>query len=115
MGGDANAEFKYISTRRLFNFLRESIDDGTQFAVFEPNSQSLWQQIVRNVSDFLLGQWRDGALFGDTPKQAFFVKCDAETNPSDVRERGQVVTEIGVAIVKPAEFVIFRIQQITGS
>jgi uncharacterized protein len=115
MGGDANAEFKYISTRRLFNFLRESIDDGTQFAVFEPNSQSLWQQIVRNVSDFLLGQWRDGALFGETPKQAFFVKCDAETNPSDVRERGQVVTEIGVAIVKPAEFVIFRIQQITGS
>jgi uncharacterized protein len=115
IGGDANGEFKYISTRRLFNFLRESIDDGTQFAVFEPNSQSLWQQIVRNVSDFLLGQWRDGALFGDTPKQAFFVKCDAETNPSDVRERGQVVTEIGVAIVKPAEFVIFRIQQITGS
>jgi uncharacterized protein len=114
MGGDANAEFKYISTRRLFNFLRESINDGTQFAVFEPNSQSLWQQIVRNVSDFLLGQWRDGALFGETPKQAFFVKCDAETNPSDVRERGQVVTEIGVAIVKPAEFVIFRIQQMTG-
>ncbi|MFS0519562.1 phage tail sheath family protein [Nostoc sp. UIC 10607] len=112
--GDANGEYKYISTRRLYNFLRESIDQGTQFAVFEPNSPALWQRITRNVSDFLLGQWRDGALFGDTPKQAFFVRCNAETNPSDVRERGEVVTEIGVAIVKPAEFVVFRIQQITG-
>lgn len=115
LGGDDNGEYKYISTRRLFNFLRESIDEGTQFAVFEPNSPALWQRITRNVGDFLLGQWRDGALFGDTPKQAFFVKCDADTNPSDVRERGQVVAQIGVAIVKPAEFVIFRIQQMTGS
>ncbi len=115
MGGDDNGEFKYISTRRLFNFLRESIDEGTQFAVFEPNSRSLWQRIKRNVGDFLLGQWRDGALFGDTPEKAFFVQCDEETNPSDVRERGQVITKIGVAIVKPAEFVIFRIQQVTGS
>ena len=115
MGGDANGEFKYISTRRLFNFLRESIDEGTQFAVFEPNSPALWQRIKRNVGDFLLGQWRDGALFGDTPDKAFFVKCDAETNPPDVRERGQVITQIGVAIVKPAEFVIFRIQQTAGS
>jgi phage tail sheath protein FI len=114
LGGDDNGEYKYISTRRLFNFLRESIDEGTQFAVFEPNSPALWQRITRNVGDFLLGQWRDGALFGDTPKQAFFVKCDADTNPSDVRERGQVVAQIGVAIVKPAEFVIFRIQQMTG-
>lgn len=115
IGGDANGEYKYISTRRYFNFLRESIDEGTQFAVFEPNTPALWQRIIRNVGDFLLGQWRDGALFGDTPKQAFFVRCDASTNPADVRERGQVVTEIGVAIVKPAEFVIFRIQQQTGS
>lgn len=114
MGGDDNGEFKYISTRRLFNFLRESIDEGTQFAVFEPNSPSLWQRIKRNVGDFLLGQWRDGALFGETPEKAFFVKCDEETNPTDVQERGEVITEIGVAIVKPAEFVIFRIQQRTG-
>ena len=68
-------------------------------------------QARRQGGDFLLGEWRDGALFGDTPKQAFFVKCDAETNPPDVRERGEVVTLVGVAIVKPAEFVIFRIQQ----
>ena len=114
MGGDANGEFKYVSTRRLMNFLRESIEEGTQFVVFEPNNPGLWQRIKRSVGDFLLGQWRTGALLGDTPDKAFFVKCDAETNPPDVREAGQVVTEIGVAIVKPAEFVIFRIQQQTG-
>ena len=114
LGGNSNGEFKYISTRRLLNFLRESIEEGTQFVVFEPNNPGLWQRIKRSVGDFLLGQWRAGALFGDTPDKAFFVKCDAETNPPDVREAGQVVTEIGVAIVKPAEFVIFRIQQQTG-
>ena len=115
MGGDANGDFKYVSTRRYFDFLRKSIYQGTQFVVFEPNSPALWKRIIRSVGDFLLGQWRDGALFGETPKQAFFVKCDAETNPPDVRARGQVVTEIGVAIVQPAEFVIFRIQQETGT
>jgi Bacteriophage tail sheath protein len=112
---EAHSEYRYISTRRFFNFLRSSIIRGTQFVVFEPNSPALWQRIVRSVSDFLLGQWRDGALFGDTPKQAFFVKCDETTNPPDVREAGQVVTEIGIAIVKPAEFVIFRIEQQTGA
>ncbi|NES20293.1 MAG: phage tail sheath family protein [Symploca sp. SIO3E6] len=114
MADNANADFRYISTRRYFNFLRESIDEGTQFAVFEPNNLALWQRIKRTVSDFLLNQWRDGALFGETPEKAFFVKCDAETNPKEVRELGQVVTLIGVAIVKPAEFVIFRIQQTAG-
>ncbi|KOP26690.1 phage tail protein [Hapalosiphon sp. MRB220] len=113
LGGDNN-DIRYISTRRYLNFLRESIDAGTQFVVFEPNNPGLWQRIKRSVGDFLLNQWRDGALFGETPAQAFFVKCDAETNPPEVRELGQVVTEIGVAIVKPAEFVIFRIQQTTG-
>jgi len=111
---EAHSEFRYISTRRFFNFLRESIDEGTQFVVFEPNSPALWERIKRSVGDFLLNQWRDGALFGETPRQAFFVKCDRDTNPPEVREAGQVVTEIGVAIVKPAEFVIFRIQQTTG-
>jgi phage tail sheath protein FI len=115
LGGDLNGDFRYISTRRFFNFLRESIDQGTQFVVFEPNNPSLWKRIIRSVSDFLTNQWRDGALFGETAKQAFFVLCDEQTNPPSVREAGQVVTEIGVAITKPAEFVIFRIQQITGS
>jgi len=114
LGGNANGEFKYISTRRLMNFLRESIDEGTQFVVFEPNNPALWERIKRAVTAFLTNVWRDGALFGLTPEEAFFVKCDETTNPSEVRELGQVVTEIGVAIVKPAEFVIFRISQITG-
>lgn len=110
-----DAQFKYVNVRRFFNFLRESIDEGTQFVVFEPNTPALWQRIIRSVSDFLLNQYNAGALFGATPKQAFFVKCDFDTNPPQVRDLGQVVTEIGVAIVRPAEFVIFRIQQITGS
>jgi len=114
VGGDANGEFRYISTRRYLNFLRESIDQGTQWVVFEPNTPSLWQRITRTLDDFLTNQWRDGALFGQTPKNAFFVRCNADTNPPELRELGQVVTEIGVAIVKPAEFVIFRIQQTTG-
>jgi phage tail sheath protein FI len=115
LGGDFNGEFRYISTRRYMNFLKKSIDEGTQFVVFEPNSPALWQRVIRSVGDFLFNQWREGALFGETAKQAFFVKCDAETNPPSVRDAGQLITEIGVAIVKPAEFVIFRIQQITGS
>lgn len=115
VGGDANGEYRHISTRRYFNYLRESIDRGTQFVVFEPNSTALWERIKRTVGDFLLREWRSGALFGTTPDKAFWVKCDADTNPSAVREAGQVVTEIGIAIVKPAEFVIFRIQQMAGS
>ena len=71
----------------------------------------LWLGICFTVA-FLTGVWRDGALFGATPQEAFFVKCDADTNPPDVRDQGQVVTEVGVAVVKPAEFVIFRIAQI---
>lgn len=115
VGGDANGEYRYISTRRYMNFLRESIEEGTQFVVFEPNTPALWQRIKRSVGGFLLSQWREGALFGTTPDKAFFVKCDEQINDEAVREAGQVITEIGVAIVKPAEFVIFRIQQIAGA
>jgi phage tail sheath protein FI len=111
VGGDANGEWRYINVRRVFLYLRESIDEGTQWAVFEPNDEKLWAKIKRNVSAFLTTVWRSGALFGSTPEQAFYVKCDAETNPPELREVGQVVTEIGVAVVRPAEFVIFRISQ----
>jgi len=111
IGGDKNSEWKYVPVRRLFLFLRESIDEGTQWVVFEPNDMALWGKIKRNVSAFLANVWRSGALFGSTPEEAFYVKCDAETNPPEARELGMVVTEIGVAIVRPAEFVIFRITQ----
>ncbi len=107
-------EWIYINVRRLFNFLRESIDKGTQWVVFEPNDQALWAKITRNITAFLTTVWRSGALFGSTQQEAFYVKCDAETNPPEVRDLGQVVTEIGVAVVKPAEFVIFRISQWAG-
>ena len=114
IGGNANADLKYINVRRTLLFLRESIDEGMQFAVFEPNNDALWAKITRNVTDFLTNVWRSGALFGLTPQKAFFVKCDAELNTAAVRELGQVITEIGVAIVRPAEFVIFRISQFTA-
>ena len=81
MGGDANGEWRYINVRRLFLFLRESIDEGTQWVVFEPNTPDLWAKITRNITAFLTNVWRAGALFGTTPQEAFYVKCDAETNP----------------------------------
>jgi uncharacterized protein len=112
IGGDMNFDTKYISTRRLLIFLEKSIDQGTQWVVFEPNDRSLWAKIERNVGAFLTTVWRDGALFGSTPQEAFYVKCDDETNPFEERELGKVTTEIGVAVTKPAEFVIFRIQQV---
>ena len=114
IGGDANADLKYINVRRTLLFLRKSIDHGTQWVVFEPNEPGLWQKITRNITAFLTVVWRSGALFGTTVEQAFYVKCDAETNPPELRDLGQVVTEIGVAIVRPAEFVIFRISQFTA-
>jgi phage tail sheath protein FI len=114
IGGDFNADLKYINVRRTLLFLRKSIDHGTQWVVFEPNDRSLWAKIVRNVTAFLTVVWRDGALFGSTPAEAFYVKCDDETNPPEDRDIGRVTTEIGVAIVRPAEFVIFRISQWGG-
>jgi len=114
LGGDANGEWKYINVRRLFLFLRESIDEGTQWVVFEPNDTALWAKISRNVTAFLTNVWRSGALLGNSPAEAFYVRCDASTNPPEVRDLGQVVCEIGVAVVRPAEFVIFRISQWAG-
>jgi phage tail sheath protein FI len=114
IGGDLNTDLKYINVRRTLIFIRKSIDHGTQWVVFEPNDRTLWAKIVRNVTAFLTMVWRDGALFGSTPQEAFYVRCDDETNPPEARDLGRVTTEIGVAIVRPAEFVIFRISQWAG-
>lgn len=108
-------EWRYLNVRRLFNFVEESIFEGTQWVVFEPNDQALWARVNRTISAFLFNVWRSGALFGDTADQAFYVKCDEETNPPEVRDVGQLIVEIGIAPVKPAEFVIFRIAQFSGS
>jgi uncharacterized protein len=110
-----DSEWRYINVRRLFLFLRKSIENGTQWVVFEPNDPALWAKITRNVTAFLTNVWQDGALLGNTPQEAFYVKCDAENNPDEVRSKGEVVTEIGVAVTKPAEFVIFRISQWSGN
>jgi phage tail sheath protein FI len=107
----SDPEWRYINVRRLFNYVAESIMEGTQWSVFEPNDQRLWMQLRIAASNFLTRTWREGALFGATPEQAFFVKCDEETNPPDVIEAGQVICEIGIAPVKPAEFVVFRLSQ----
>lgn len=115
LGGNANGEFKYVNIRRHFNYIKESIDEGTQWTVFEPNTSELWAKIRRNITAFLIIEWSNGKLFGNTPDQAFYVKCDAETNPPEIRDAGQVVTEIGLAVIKPAEFVIFRISQWSGN
>ncbi|NOS89437.1 MAG: phage tail sheath family protein [Methylococcaceae bacterium] len=115
IGPEEHPEWKYINVRRVMLFLRDSIDHGTQWVVFEPNDIALWGKIRRNVTAFLTNVWRSGALFGATPEEAFYVKCDAELNPPEVRDLGQVITEIGVAIVRPAEFVIFRISQSNGT
>jgi phage tail sheath protein FI len=106
--------WRYVNVRRLFNYLEKSILSATQFAVFEPNDPALWGKLSRSISSFLIGEWRKGALFGRTPDEAFFVKCDDETNPADVIDSGQVVCQIGVAPVKPAEFVVFQLSQFSG-
>ncbi|MFP4514201.1 MAG: phage tail sheath family protein [Acidimicrobiales bacterium] len=112
---DAEAsEWRYLPVRRLFNMLKESIGNGTRWIVFEPNDYILWRSIRRDISAFLTRVWRDGALFGRRPEEAFFVKCDEETNPPEVRDAGQVVAVIGVAPVKPAEFVVFKLSQWSG-
>jgi phage tail sheath protein FI len=92
-----------------------SMDTGLQWVVFEPNDSNLWAKVRRDVSSFLKVVWRSGALFGATPDQAFYVKCDEELNPGEIRDIGQLIIEVGMAPVKPAEFVIFRISQWAGA
>lgn len=106
-----DANWRYINVRRLFNMIEESIAAGTHWVVFEPNDATLWNAIKRDVSAFLTRLWRLGALMGKTPEEAFFVKCDEETNTPEEISAGRVVTIIGVAPVKPAEFVVFKIGQ----
>ena len=106
--------WRYLNVRRYFNYLEESILIGTQWVVFEPNDHALWARIRRNISAFLVNEWRAGALFGARPEEAFYVKCDDETNPPESVDVGRVVCEIGIAPVKPAEFVIFRLAQFSS-
>jgi phage tail sheath protein FI len=106
--------WRYLNVRRLFNYIEDSLIGGTQWVVFEPNDANLWARARRTVNSFLLGLWRAGAMVGATPEQGFYVKCDEETNPRESVDEGRVTIEIGVAAVKPAEFVVIRIGQWAG-
>ena len=110
----SDALWKYINVRRLLLYLEESIEDGTQWVVFEPNNEKLWARVKASITGFLYSVWREGALMGAKPEEAFFVKCDKTTMTQDDLDNGRLICVIGVAPVKPAEFVIFRIAQWSG-
>ena len=111
----SDGSWRYINVRRLFIMAEASLDVGLQWVVFEPNDRMLWARVRRDVTSFLRTVWLGGALFGSTPDEAFYVKCDDELNPPEIRDLGQLIIEVGMAPVKPAEFVIFRISQWAGA
>ena len=110
----SNTLWKYINVRRLFLYIEESIEEGTQWVVFEPNDEKLWARVRATITQFLTRVWKDGALMGTKTEEAFFVKCDRSTMTQDDIDNGKLICVIGVSPVKPAEFVIFRIAQWTG-
>jgi len=110
----SDPEWKYVNLRRYFAYLEHSIDKGTQWAVFEPNGEQLWGNVRRTIEDFMLNEWQMGALLGDKPEKAFFVKCDRSTMTQNDLDNGRLVCLVGLAPLRPAEFVIFRIGQWTA-
>ena len=110
----SNGLWKYLNVRRLFIYVEESIKANTNWVVFEPNSEILWSRVTRTIETFLATCWRDGALAGSSPEQAFFVECGPTTMTQDDIDNGRLICQIGIAPVKPAEFVIFRITQKTA-
>lgn len=111
----SDAEWKYVNLRRYFAYLEHSIDKGTQWAVFEPNGEALWANVRSTIADFLLNEWQMGALLGDKPEKAYFVRCDRSTMTQNDLDNGRLVCLVGVAPLRPAEFVIFRIGQWTAT
>jgi len=110
----SDPEWKYINIRRYAAYLEHSIDRGTQFAVFEDNGPGLWNAVQATITDFLFNEWKNGGLLGRKPEQAYFVRCDRTTMTENDLDNGRLICLIGVAVVKPAEFVIIRIQQMTA-
>jgi phage tail sheath protein FI len=111
----SDPEWKYVSLRRYLAYLERSLDRGTQWAVFEPNGEALWANVRRTVEDFLLNEWERGSLLGAKPEQAYFVRCDRSTMTQNDLDNGRLVCLVGVAPLRPAEFVIFRIGQWTAT
>jgi phage tail sheath protein FI len=109
-----STQWRYVNVRRLMLFIEESVQEATEFAVFEPNGTPLWESLKRMVSEFLTRLWKDGMLVGVTPEQAFRVRIDEQLNPPSLRELGQLVIEVRVAPTTPAEFIVFRVIQTPG-
>jgi phage tail sheath protein FI len=109
-----DSEWKYVNVRRLFTYIEQSIAHGTRWVVSEPNDEPLWTRVRDSITEFLMQCWRDGALMGRTPNEAFFVKCDRTTMTQDDINNGKLICEVGLAPARPAEFVLFRIGQWSG-
>jgi phage tail sheath protein FI len=110
----SDPEWKYVNLRRYFAYVERSIEKGTQWAVFEPNGDRLWANVRRTIEDFLLNEWQNGALLGDRPEKSYFVKCDRSTMSQNDLDNGRLICQIGIAPLRPAEFIIFRIGQWTA-
>ena len=107
--GDLDTNWLYVNVRRLFIYLEQSLERGIRWAVFEPNDLALWQKLKRSITDFLTQTWRDGALFGAKPEDAFYVRIDEALNPPSTRALGRLYIEVGVVPTYPAEFIVLRI------
>ncbi|HQF54077.1 MAG TPA: phage tail sheath subtilisin-like domain-containing protein [Fibrobacteria bacterium] len=110
----SDPEWKYVNVRRYFAYLERTIEKGTQWAVFEPNGDHLWANVRRTIEDFLLNEWQSGALLGSKPEQAYFVRCDRSTMSQNDLDNGRLICQVGVAPIRPAEFVVFRVGQWTA-
>jgi phage tail sheath protein FI len=111
----SDSEWRYVNVRRYLLYLEHSIDSGTKWAVFEPNNATLWTAVQTSVSNFLASEWHRGALLGAKPEQAYFVRCDGTTMSQTDIDAGRLICLVGVAVIRPAEFVIFRISQIASN
>jgi phage tail sheath protein FI len=107
-------DWKYINVRRLFIMLRRSLEEGTQWVVFEPNEPRTWERLTTDVDEFLKVLWGEGYFAGDTPTDSYFIRCNADTNPRVQREAGQLLMEVGVAPALPTEYIIFNVVQKMG-
>jgi phage tail sheath protein FI len=110
----SDPDWKYLNVRRYFAYVEHSIDNGTQWAVFEKNDEITWAGVARTIYDFLFNEWKNDALMGTKPEQAFFVRCDRSTMTQNDLDNGRLICLVGIAVIKPAEFVIFRIGQFTA-
>lgn len=110
----ADGLLRYVPVRRLLTYLERSIQSGTSWAVYEPNGERLWSAVRDGISSFLIHAWRGGALVGASPREALFVRCDRTTMTQDDIDNGRLICEVGVAPLRPAEFVLFRIEQRIG-